>query len=125
MRATRRRAAPMSAVMSANKAQREAREPLVPASSGLVRAVGVVVVALSAVAQEYGSGINFVMPHTLESYPGVEGLVPTAMLVAGILLIPQVVLFARFSIVMPRAGATYVWLTRGLGPYAGFTIAFL
>ena len=47
------------------------------------------------------------------------------MLVAGIVLIPQVVLFARFSIVMPRAGATYVWLTRGLGPYAGFTIAFL
>lgn len=95
------------------------------AGKGLVRAVGVVVVALSAVAQEYGSGINFVMPHSLESYPGAAGLVPLAMLVAGILLIPQVVLFARFSMVMPRAGATYVWLTRGLGPYAGFAIAFL
>ena len=93
--------------------------------TGLVRAVGVVVVALSAVAQEYGSGINFVMPHSLESYPGVEGLVPLAMLVAGIVLIPQVVLFVRYSIVMPRAGATYVWLTRGLGPYAGFAVAFL
>jgi amino acid transporter len=91
----------------------------------LVRAVGVVVVALSAVAQEYGSGINFVMPHSLESYPGAQGLVPLAMLVAGIVLIPQVVLFARYSVVMPRAGATYVWLTRGLGPYAGFAVAFL
>jgi amino acid transporter len=111
--------------MSANGAQRQAREQPVPASSGLVRAVGVVVVALTAIAQEYGSGINFVMPHSLETYPGVEGLVPLAMLVAGILLIPQVVLFARYSIVMPRAGATYVWLTRGLGPYAGFIIAFL
>jgi basic amino acid/polyamine antiporter, APA family len=105
--------------------QRGAREQPIPASGGLVRAVGVVVVALSAVAQEYGSGINFVMPHSLESYPGVEGLVPLAMLVAGIVLIPQVVLFARYSIVMPRAGATYVWLTRGLGPYAGFAIGFL
>jgi amino acid transporter len=115
----------MSAVMDANGTQREARAQPVPAGGGLVRAVGVVVVALSAVAQEYGSGINFVMPHSLESYPGVEGLVPLAMLVAGIALIPQVVLFARYSIVMPCAGATYVWLTRGLGPYAGFAIAFL
>ena len=112
-------------VMDADRVARGMREQLAPADSGLVRAVGVVVVALSAVAQEYGSGINFVMPHSLETYPGVEGLVPFAMLVAGIVLIPQVVLFARYSIVMPSAGATYVWLTRGLGPYGGFAIAFL
>jgi amino acid transporter len=111
--------------MGTDKMEHRTREQLVPTGSGLVRAVGVVVVALSAVAQEYGSGINFVMPHSLESYPGVEGLVPLAMLVAGLVLIPQVVLFARYSIVMPTAGATYVWLTRGLGPYAGFAIAFL
>lgn len=112
-------------MMDAEELQHQAHERLASADRGLVRAVGVVVVALSAVAQEYGSGINFVMPHSLESYPGVEGLVPLAMLVAGIVLIPQVVLFARYSIVMPRAGATYVWLTRGLGPYVGFAIGFL
>jgi basic amino acid/polyamine antiporter, APA family len=111
--------------MDDNAMRRETQEPLVPPRRGLVRAVGVVVVALSAVAQEYGSGINFVMPHSLESYPGIEGLVPLAILVAGIVLIPQVVLFARYSVVMPRAGAIHVWLTRGLGPYAGFAIAFL
>jgi basic amino acid/polyamine antiporter, APA family len=115
----------MSTAMHANGTQPQAQKPLAPAGGGLVRAVGVVVVALSAVAQEYGSGINFVMPHSLESYPAAEGLVPLAMLIAGIVLIPQVVLFARYSIVMPRAGATYVWLTRGLGPYAGFALAFL
>jgi APA family basic amino acid/polyamine antiporter len=111
--------------MHADGAQRDAPKPLAPEGGGLVRAVGVVVVALSAVAQEYGSGINFVMPHSLETYPGAENLVPLAMLVAGLVLIPQVVLFARYSIAMPRAGATYVWLTRGLGPYGGFAIAFL
>ncbi|MGB6489040.1 MAG: APC family permease [Steroidobacteraceae bacterium] len=116
----------MSTVMHVdNRTQPGTPQPVAPAGGGLVRAVGVVVVALSAVAQEYGSGINFVMPHSLESYPGAEGLVPLAMLVAGIVLIPQVVLFVRYSIVMPRAGATYVWLTRGLGPYAGFALAFL
>lgn len=112
-------------LMEASKIQNGVEAQSIPAGKGLVRAVGVVVVALSAVAQEYGSGINFVMPHSLESYPGIQGLVPLAMLVAGIVLIPQVVLFARYSVVMPRAGATYVWLTRGLGPYAGFAIGFL
>ena len=112
-------------VVKIGKTQRVAKEHPTPANSGLVRTLGFVAVALSAVAQEYGSGINFVMPHSLESYPGVEGLVPLAMLVAGIVLIPEVVLFARYSAVMPRAGSTYVWLTRGLGPYAGFAVAFL
>src|SRR5579885_1864928 len=111
--------------MHADRAQREPLTPPAAAGAGLVRAVGAVVVALSAVAQEYGSGINFVMPHSLETYPGAESLVPLAMLAAGLVLLPQVVLFARYSIAMPRAGATYVWLTRGLGPYAGFAVAFL
>ena len=81
--------------MDVDERQGEARGQAVPADAGLIRAVGVVVVALSAVAQEYGSGINFVMPHSLETYPGAESLVPLAMLVAGLVLIPQVVLFVR------------------------------
>jgi amino acid transporter len=109
----------------ASEAQGLDKQRTIPGDRGLVRTLGAAVVALSAVAQEYGSGINFVMPHSLESYPAAEGLVPLAMLVAGLVLIPEVVLFARYSAVMPRAGSTYVWLTRGLGPYAGFAIAFL
>lgn len=91
----------------------------------LKRDVGFVVVALSALSQEYGSGINFVMPHSLGRYPAVESLVPWAMLIAGLLLIPKVFLFCRYSAVMPRAGSTHVWLTRSAGPYLGFVIAFL
>src|SRR6056297_601401 len=94
-------------------------------AGGLTRAVGAMVVALSALSQEYGSGINFVMPHSLARYPGAEGLVPLAMLVAGLILIPEVVLFSRYSSIMPRAGSTYVWLTRGLGPEVGFAVAFI
>jgi len=111
--------------MATSEAQGLDKQRPIPGDKGLVRTLGAVVVALSAVAQEYGSGINFVMPRSLESYPAAEGLVPLAMLVAGLVLIPEVVLFARYSAVMPRAGSTYVWLTRGLGPYAGFAIAFL
>lgn len=92
---------------------------------GLKRTVGIFAVACSALAQEYGSGINFVMPHSLGHYPGVQSLVPLAMLVAGLVLIPKVALFSRYAKVMPRAGATHVWLTRAIGPYLGFMVAFI
>ncbi len=93
--------------------------------TGLVRVTGAIVVALSALSQEYGSGINFVVPHGLGRYPGVDNLVPLAILVAGLLLIPQVALFSRFSRIMPNAGSSYVWLTRTLGATPGFAVAFI
>jgi amino acid transporter len=96
-----------------------------PNRGGLVRVVGASVIALSALSQEYGSGINFVMPQSLGKYPGVETLVPLAMFTAGIVLIPQVALFTRYASIMPRAGSSHVWLTRTLGPYLGFAVAFL
>jgi amino acid transporter len=91
----------------------------------LAKVAGVLAVCASAVSQEYGSGINFVMVNSLGKYPQVEWLVPLAMLVAGIVLIPKVALFARLSSIAPRAGSTYVWLTRSLGLPVGFAIAFL
>jgi amino acid transporter len=91
----------------------------------LAKAVGVVAIAASALSQEYGSGINFVLVNSLGQYPRVTWLVPYAMIAAGILLLPKVVLFMRFSQVAPRAGSTYVWLTRSLNLPLGFIIAFL
>lgn len=91
----------------------------------LAKVAGVLAVCASAVSQEYGSGINFVMVNSLSQYPAVKWLVPLAMLVAGIVLIPKVALFARLSAVAPRAGSSYVWLTRSLNLPVGFIAAFL
>lgn len=91
----------------------------------LAQVVGVFAIMASAVSQEYGSGINFVLVNSLGTYPAVMWLVPLAMFVAGIVLLPKVWLFARFSQVMPRAGSTYVWLTRSLNIPLGFIVAFL
>ncbi len=91
----------------------------------LAKAVGVAAILASALSQEYGSGINFVLTSSLGTYPAITYLVPLAMVVAGILLLPKVILFMRFSRVMPRAGSTYVWLTRSLSLPLGFTVAFL
>jgi amino acid transporter len=91
----------------------------------LAKVAGVFAVCASAVSQEYGSGINFVLVNTLGKYPDVKWLVPIAMLAAGIVLIPKVALFARLSSVAPRAGSTYVWLSRTVGLPVGFVVAFL
>ena len=91
----------------------------------LAKVVGVTVIVASALSQEYGSGINFVLTSSLGAYPKVTYLVPLAMVIAGIVLLPKVVLFMRFASVIPRAGSTYVWLTRSLNLPVGFVVAFL
>lgn len=91
----------------------------------LAKVVGVAAILASALSQEYGSGINFVLTSSLGAYPKITYLVPLAMVAAGLLLLPKVVLFMRFSRVIPRAGSTYVWLTRSLNLPVGFVIAFL
>ena len=98
---------------------------MVAGGKGLARVTGSVVIALSALSQEYGSGINYVVPQGLGKYPEAENLVPLAIFAAGLVLIPGVALFARYSRIMPTAGASYVWLTRALGPMLGFVVAFI
>lgn len=107
--------------MSAERAE----EYEVVSPQRLAKAVGVLAVLASAVSQEYGSGINFVLVNSLGAYPAIAWLVPAAMIVAGIVLLPKVVMFMRFSQVAPRAGSTYVWLTRSLNLPVGFAVAFL
>jgi amino acid transporter len=75
----------------------------------LAKVLGVLAVTASAVAAEYGAGINFVSTQSLGVYPGIHGLVPLAMFVTGILMLPKTYLFVVFSRVMPRAGSKYVW----------------
>ncbi|HEY3912699.1 MAG TPA: APC family permease [Stellaceae bacterium] len=91
----------------------------------LAKAVGVLAIAASAISAEYGSGINYVSVQSLSVYPDVKGLVPLAMLVCGIAMLPKAYLYAAFSRVMPRAGSKHVWLARSLGLPAGFLITFV
>ena len=91
----------------------------------LAKTLGVLAITASAVAAEYGAGINFVSVQSLSVYPAVHGLVPLAMFVTGVAMLPKAYLFAVFSSVMPRAGSKHVWIARSLGMPAGFLITFL
>ena len=91
----------------------------------LAKAVGVLAITASAVSAEYGAGINFVSVQSLSVYPDVKGLVPLAMFVCGIAMLPKAYLFTAFSRVMPRAGSKHVWIARSLGLPAGFLITFV
>jgi amino acid transporter len=85
----------------------------------------VLAITASAVSAEYGAGIIFVSTQSLSVYPGVHGLAPLAMFVAGVLMLPKTYPCVMFSRVMPRAGSKYVWITRSLGVPAGFLVTFV
>ncbi len=91
----------------------------------LAKAVGVFVIMASALSHEYGVTVNFAATQALSVYPLVQGLVPWAMLAAGIVLIPKVYLYMRFSRYAPRAGSVYVWIGRSLSLPVSFVLDFL
>ncbi len=91
----------------------------------LAKSLGVMAIAASALTHEYGATINYVSTNSLGVYPDIQDLVPWAMFIAGLLLIPKVFLYVRFSRVMPRAGSVYVWMSRALSLPVSFTLCFL
>ncbi len=91
----------------------------------LAKTLGVLAMASSALSHEYGATINYAATASLGVYPGIQGLVPWAMLAAGLALIPKVFLYMRFSSVMPRAGSIYVWIGRSLSLPLSFVLCFL
>ena len=91
----------------------------------LEKSLGLVAIVASAVTQEYGAGINFVVTQSIGVYPGIGNLVPLAMFATGIVIFLKVFLYARFSRAMPRAGSSYVWTVRALNPPLGFILHFV
>lgn len=96
-----------------------------PEKPGLARVLGVLAVAAATLAAEYGSGVNLVLVNALGTQPRVTYLVPVALIVAGVVLGPAVLLFARFAQALPRAGSAYVWMTRTVGARIGFAASAL
>lgn len=93
--------------------------------AALKRTLGVFAVLASAVAAEYGSGVNTLLSSALGAQPGITYLLPLAVVIAGLLLLPSVLLYARFAKAISAAGSAYVWMTSSLGPLTGFVVGFV
>ena len=96
-----------------------------PPPAVLKRTLGVFAVLASAVAAEYGSGVNTLLSSALGAQPGITYLLPLAVVIAGLLLLPSVLLYARFAKAISAAGSAYVWMTTSLGPLTGFVVGFV
>lgn len=91
----------------------------------LAKSLGVFAIAASAIANEYGAGINFVSVQSLGVYPAARDLVPLAMFVTGVVMLSKTMLFMRFSAAIPRAGSSYVWIARSVNVPIGFVASFI
>lgn len=91
----------------------------------LKKSFGVFSIMASAVAAEYGSGVNTLLSGALGSHPDITYLLPLAVVLAGLLLLPSVILYTRFAREISSAGSAYVWMSISLNPMTGFVVAFV
>ncbi len=87
-------------------------------ASGLVREIGPTAALFFVLGHVIGGGINFHSTMDAVKFPGAD--IPTAFLIAGIPTILLAISLALMSIMMPRAGGDYIYITRAMDPLIGF-----
>ena len=91
---------------------------------GLTRTLGLAGLAATGICSMLGAAIN-VMPFTLSrSVPGIGPHVLGAYLLAAVPAVLAALAYAALGSAMPRAGGSYVYASRALGPYWGFAASF-
>jgi basic amino acid/polyamine antiporter, APA family len=71
-----------------------------------------------------GAGINIVPFALQRSVPGIGALVLPAYLIAAVPAVLAAMCYAVLGTAMPRAGGSYVYASRAIGPYTGFLASF-
>ncbi len=95
-----------------------------PPRPALNRALGLAPLAATGICSMLGAAIN-VIPFMLQrNVPGINDQVLTAYLLAAVPAIFAALAYAILASAMPRAGGSYVYASRGLGPYLGFVASF-
>ena len=93
-------------------------------STGLVRELGLLGLAATGICSMLGAGIN-VVPFMLQrNVPGIGPWVLPAFLVGAIPALLAALAYAVLASAMPRAGGSYIHVSRALNPYLGFIASF-
>jgi basic amino acid/polyamine antiporter, APA family len=90
----------------------------------LAREMGLAGLTATGVCSMVGAGINVIPFMIQRNVPGIGPFVLPAFAFAALPAILAAIAYAILASAMPRAGGSYVYVSRGLGPYPGFVASF-
>jgi amino acid transporter len=92
-------------------------------ATGLVREIGWFTAMTTVMCYVIGGGINL---HSVRDFPGAGwgANIPIGFAIGAIPAVCTAWAFALMATSMPRSGGPYVWVSRVLGPYAGFVASW-
>jgi basic amino acid/polyamine antiporter, APA family len=95
-----------------------------PAGPRLAREMGLAGLTATGVCSMVGAGINVIPFMIQRNVPGIGPFVLEAFAFAALPAVLAAIAYAVLASAMPRAGGSYVYVSRGLGPYPGFVASF-
>lgn len=90
----------------------------------LRREISLLGLVATAIAAMVGVGVNILPFMVQRSQPGIGQWVPAAYVVAAVPAVLAALCYATLVSAMPRAGGSYVTVSRALSPFAGFIASF-
>jgi APA family basic amino acid/polyamine antiporter len=90
----------------------------------LRREISLLGLVATAIAAMVGVGVNILPFMVQRSQPGIGQWVPLAYVVAAVPAVLAAFCYATLVSAMPRAGGSYVTVSRALSPFAGFIASF-
>jgi APA family basic amino acid/polyamine antiporter len=100
------------------------KQPQTETQPHLRREISLLGLVATAVAAMVGVGVNILPFMVQRSQPGIGGWVPLAYVVAAVPAVLAAICYAALVSAMPRAGGSYVNVSRALNPFAGFIASF-
>jgi len=98
--------------------------PTQGSASHLRREISLLGLVATAVAAMVGVGINILPFMVQKSQPGIGSWVPLAYVVAAVPALAAALCYAALVSAMPCTGGSYIIVSRGLNPFAGFIASF-
>ena len=90
----------------------------------LAREMGLAGLTATGVCSMVGAGINVIPFMIQRNVPGIGPFVLQAFAFAALPAVLAAIAYAVLASAMPRAGGSYVYVSRGLDPYLGFVASF-
>ena len=94
------------------------------ARPGLSRSLGLLGLTATGICAMLGAAINIIPIMVQRSVPGIGPHVLSAYLFAALPALLAALAYAGLASAMPRAGGSYVYVSRSLSPYWGFVASF-